>query len=328
LKYGWFVTALLVAASANAQPALQPEIDRVSREIVVAESENAKYSGGLVKALIESRIATLRQTRSMLEQRKAASDFNITLNYTADGKTFTPPANTKDELATLARELDVTKLKVAAAENEVSKYSGGRLTTIAVLTFAAPGCDPGRRRRVSPNRVDLQVRFKRTAEFCPLCPGNRLPVTTTPDRSRRVSRLTAHAERSRRRTTSTEQEACPTMACATLPSSHRVSPVRPWEPTTIRSALHSFDSSTMAERGSPSRTVVSVDNPAFFSASAARPVISSAVEACCRLMSSNVAPARRTSGAGGGYGCITDITRMVLPVGQGRRATSSTAVWE
>ena len=69
------------------------------------------------------------------------------------------------------------------------------------------------------------------------------------------------------------------MACATLPSSHRFSPVRPWEPTTIKSAPHSFASSTITERGSPSRTAVSVDSRAFFSASAARPMICSALEA-------------------------------------------------
>lgn len=130
------------------------------------------------------------------------------------------------------------------------------------------------------------------------------------------------------RTTSTEQDACPTMPCATLPSSHRVSPVRPCEPTTIRSAPHSSASSTMTERGSPSRTAVSVDSPVFFSASAASVMICSALETCCCLMSSSVAPARTNSVAGGVYGWITDMTRMVLPEGQGRRATSSTAACE
>ena len=141
--------------------------------------------------------------------------------------------------------------------------------------------------------------------------------------------LTAHFDRgSRRRTTSTEHEACPTMACATLPSNHRVSPVRPWEPTTIRSARHSSDSSTMAERGSPSRTVVSVDSPASRSVFAARPVISSALEACCCLTSSSVAPASTNSVAGGVYGCITATIRTVEFAGHGRRAISSTAVCE
>ena len=145
----------------------------------------------------------------------------------------------------------------------------------------------------------------------------------------KVLLLTAHFDRgSRRRTTSTEHEACATMACATLPSNHRVSPVRPWEPTTIRSARHSSDSSTIAERGSPSRTVVSVDSPASRSAFAARPVISSALEACCCLTSSSVAPASTNSVAGGVYGCITATIRTVEFAGHGRRAISSTAACE
>ena len=118
------------------------------------------------------------------------------------------------------------------------------------------------------------------------------------------------------------------MACATLPSNHRVSPVRPWEPTTINSARHSSDSSTIAERGSPSRTVVSADSPASRSVFAARRVSSSALEACCCLTSSSVAPASTNSVAGGVYGCITAIIRTVEFAGHGRRAISSTAVCE
>jgi hypothetical protein len=45
--------------------------------ISVARSENTKYSGGLVKALIDSRIATLEQTKAMLEQQARAYMFSI-----------------------------------------------------------------------------------------------------------------------------------------------------------------------------------------------------------------------------------------------------------
>lgn len=134
------VTALLlslpVTPSLAETPPIQPELDRISREISEAESENAKLAGGLVKALIEARLATLRQSKAMLEQRKAATDFNVSLRYTVDGKAYSPPANAKEELASIGHEIESMKLKIAAAENEVSKYSGGLVLAMAMSTLA------------------------------------------------------------------------------------------------------------------------------------------------------------------------------------------------
>ena len=49
---------------------LQAELDSVETQIASAEKENEKYTGGLVKALINSQIETLKQTRAMLQQRR------------------------------------------------------------------------------------------------------------------------------------------------------------------------------------------------------------------------------------------------------------------
>src|SRR5690242_13735000 len=72
-------------------PRIKSEIDVVDTQIRDAEAENAKYAGGLIKALIESRLATLKQTRAMLAQRAAAGDLNVMVRYTVDGKPFSIP---------------------------------------------------------------------------------------------------------------------------------------------------------------------------------------------------------------------------------------------
>ena len=53
---------------------LQMELESVEKEIVAAEKENEKYTGGLVKALINSQIETLKQTRAMLQQKRGTID--------------------------------------------------------------------------------------------------------------------------------------------------------------------------------------------------------------------------------------------------------------
>src|SRR5207253_2582936 len=56
---------------------LEAEISRVDAEVRRAESEDALYSGGLIKALIGTRLATLKQTRAMLQQKADSGIFAI-----------------------------------------------------------------------------------------------------------------------------------------------------------------------------------------------------------------------------------------------------------
>src|SRR6185295_11568327 len=70
---------------------LKDEIRSVQAQITAADAESGRYTGGLVKALIESRVQTLRQTLAMLEQRDKAWTFGLRLRYTIDGKPFSLP---------------------------------------------------------------------------------------------------------------------------------------------------------------------------------------------------------------------------------------------
>lgn len=117
-------------------PRVKAEIATVDALILEAEADNAKYVGGLVKALVESRLATLKQTRALLAQRAIAGDLNVAIRYTVDGKPFTLPDGTAAALTSVETELEDMKAKIGAAEVEAAKYSGGLIQAMALSTVA------------------------------------------------------------------------------------------------------------------------------------------------------------------------------------------------
>jgi hypothetical protein len=133
----------LVAAMVYAQPAnpdqkaaIAADLAKLDADIAAAEAENAKYAGGLVKALVEARIAILKQTRAMLDQRAKASSHGIALTYTVDGEPFVSPVLAKEQLAGVEQELVGARAKVAAAEREARRYAGGLVQAISLSTLA------------------------------------------------------------------------------------------------------------------------------------------------------------------------------------------------
>jgi hypothetical protein len=126
----------LAAQTPQERAELKQVIESVDTEIADAKATDAKYSGGLVKALIESRLATLQQTRAMLEQRANAGLFSIGVKYRVDGKPFTPPADTAAQLAAVESELASLRTNIKAQEAEVARYSGGLVLAMAMSTLA------------------------------------------------------------------------------------------------------------------------------------------------------------------------------------------------
>ncbi|HEV8432888.1 MAG TPA: hypothetical protein VGR95_05700 [Thermoanaerobaculia bacterium] len=115
---------------------LKGEIADVRSQVTAAENESSRYSGGLVKALIDSRVQILRQTLAMLEQRDKAFTFGLRLRYTVDGKPFQLPKDAKDELPGIDRELRDNEAKIRRQELEVSQYSGGLVQALGLSTLA------------------------------------------------------------------------------------------------------------------------------------------------------------------------------------------------
>lgn len=58
---------------------IESDIRNQEAKLSEAEVENAKYSGGLVKAMILSQISTIKNTIAMLEQRKLTAKYGIPL---------------------------------------------------------------------------------------------------------------------------------------------------------------------------------------------------------------------------------------------------------
>lgn len=115
---------------------LAAEIGYLDGQIALAEAENARYAGGLVKSLIELRLATLKQTKSMLEQRAAANVNGVNLRYTVDGRAFTLPAGAREQLASVEADIVNTEAEAARQQAEADRYSGGLVQAMSLATVA------------------------------------------------------------------------------------------------------------------------------------------------------------------------------------------------
>ena len=104
---------------------LEEETASVQRQIEAAETEDAKYAGGLIKSLIGTRLEILRQTKAMLDQRANSWTFGIDLSFTIDGKPFVLPDGATAQISEVQTELDELDKKIADAEQEAARYRGG-----------------------------------------------------------------------------------------------------------------------------------------------------------------------------------------------------------
>ena len=108
-----------------ADASLIADISAIQAEIRKAEEDDQKFTGGLVKTLISLRLATLRQTFALLDQRSKAVAVRTTLQYTIDGKPFAPPTDAPAQIAGVEKELADIATRIAKQETEVARYSGG-----------------------------------------------------------------------------------------------------------------------------------------------------------------------------------------------------------
>jgi len=115
---------------------LASDISAVQTQIRQAEEESERYSAGLVKSFVALRLATLRQTLALLDQRSRAARAQTTLHYTVEGKPFVPPSDTPVQIAAVETELRELSAKVTKQEVEVARYSRGLIQATAIATLA------------------------------------------------------------------------------------------------------------------------------------------------------------------------------------------------
>lgn len=117
-------------------PSIQKDLTELEAQIRAAEEEDARYQGGLVKTLTTVRLGLLRQTHAMLQQRAKAWFFGIGLKYTVDGKPFTPPADRRELLTAVQKQIEDTRRKLLDEEQEAGRYSGGLVQALSLTTVA------------------------------------------------------------------------------------------------------------------------------------------------------------------------------------------------
>ncbi|MCG6207771.1 hypothetical protein LPW26_24245 [Rhodopseudomonas sp. HC1] len=114
------------------------EIDRdrasIQSEIEFAEAESGRYSGGLVKALIDLRIAVLRNSSAMLDQKRAALIRRVSLNYSIEGHSIKEASD--QELEGILKDLAQAETKAGNSKAEAERYSGGLLQSMALVKAA------------------------------------------------------------------------------------------------------------------------------------------------------------------------------------------------
>src|SRR2546422_7491620 len=114
--------------------ALKKDLEVIAAQIKATEAEDARYSGGLIKALVGARLAILRHTHAMLDQRAKSWMWGVGLRYTVDGKGFLPSPGDTAQAKALDQELAVLRGRLAAQEVEASRYAGG---LVQAMTLAS-----------------------------------------------------------------------------------------------------------------------------------------------------------------------------------------------
>src|SRR5262249_42029983 len=101
-----------------------------------AESENEKYTGGLIKSLILLRIEVLKNSLALLEQKKLASKNNMTISYTYNGSVYKPVPADENTIKSLEADIVKQRESLARSEAENAKYSGGLIKATILSTMA------------------------------------------------------------------------------------------------------------------------------------------------------------------------------------------------
>jgi hypothetical protein len=131
IVFGAGAALLLVARSEPSTFALDTDLAEIRAQIKAADAEDAKYSGGAIKALILIRREILQTTEAMLDAKRSSLIRRIGLVYEVDGHRVRP-ADAK-ELAQIAGDIDKEKAALSRDAQEASRYSGGLLQTMSLM---------------------------------------------------------------------------------------------------------------------------------------------------------------------------------------------------
>lgn len=110
---------------------LDADLSRLRQEILQTETENAKYTGGFVKSLIEMRLEISRVSEGMLSAKRQSVLRRIQLVYSGG-----EPAKVADvDIASIEADIRAQQQRISEAEAKVAKYSGGLVQSLAIMSL-------------------------------------------------------------------------------------------------------------------------------------------------------------------------------------------------
>ncbi len=112
-------------------PALRVDLEDIRKRIAQAEVEDQKYSGGLIKALIQSRIAVMRITDALVEQRIKSIETGARMIIETPSTKPDPAV-----VVSLDGEASAQRLKIEQARVDSDRYSGGLIKAQKESTIA------------------------------------------------------------------------------------------------------------------------------------------------------------------------------------------------
>lgn len=126
------VASAIVYGKGPSTAELDAAITSTKVEIAAADSEAARYSGGLILVQTQLRAAILANTLVMLEQKRQSFLRGITLHY----QDPIPRVSAAADDAAIASELAKAGADAKAAQQEAARYSGGLIQTMALVREA------------------------------------------------------------------------------------------------------------------------------------------------------------------------------------------------
>lgn len=112
------------------------DIADIDKAIIEAEHESHKYSGGLIKTLIEVRHEVLTTTKAILEQKRSGLRRFVPIRYTVDGNGYQVPQNKNELLKAIEQDLAETENEIVKARHEQDQYSGGLIKSMILARLA------------------------------------------------------------------------------------------------------------------------------------------------------------------------------------------------
>ncbi len=124
--------AAVVVSPRSPSPQLLKDIEEVHSQVAAAEKDAALY-GGLVGSENQLRLATLRATEAMLQQRRLSWFHGINLTFP---NVRTGLIASQDEVVRIEGEIKKAEASAATADASAAQYSGGLVLSMILVRAA------------------------------------------------------------------------------------------------------------------------------------------------------------------------------------------------